>query len=84
MQHELTTFDLCHLVVVDDGTPFKGSLITIYGAFNLSRDVLAKRNHKGLTVENFHRFINNSDTIAAEERDTNNILFPTGIATGHA
>ena len=51
---------------------------------NLNHDVLAKRNYKGLTVEYFHRFLNKNVTVTAEERDTNDIFIPTGIATGYA
>ena len=47
-------------------------------------DVLAKRNHKGLTVEHFHPFLNKSVTIAAEDRGTNDIFVPAGIAAGYA
>ena len=50
----------------------------------LNNDGLAKRNSKGLTVENFHRFLIKSVTIAAEERGTNDIFVPTGIAAGFA
>ena len=47
---------------------------------NLNHDVLAKRNHKGLTVEHFHRFLNKSITIAAEDRGTNDMFFlPTSL-----
>ena len=51
---------------------------------NLNHDVLAKRNHKGLTVEHFHRFLNKSITIAAEDRGTNDIFVLDGIAAGYA
>ena len=55
MQHVLMKFGLCHLVVLD-GTPLKKALIAIYQALNLKYDILAKRNHKGLSVEHVHRF----------------------------
>ena len=84
MQHVLVKFVLCHLVVLDDGSPFKGAFIAMCNALRLNYDVLAKRNHKGLTVEHFHRFFNKSVTIAVEDRGTNEISFPTGIATGYA
>ena len=51
---------------------------------NLNHDVLAKRNHKGLTVEHFYRFLNKSVIIAAEDRGTNDIFVPAGIAAGYA
>ena len=53
-------------------------------ALNLNYNILAKRNDKGLSVEYFHRFLSESVTIAAEERSTNNIFFPAGIATRYA
>ena len=43
-------------------------------ALNLNYDVLDKRNHKGLTVDNYKRFFNKNVTIASEERGTNDIL----------
>ena len=84
MQHVLMKFGICHLVVLDDGSPFKGAFIAMCDALNLNYDVLAKRNHKGLTVEHFHRFLNKSVTIAAEDRGTNDIFVPAGIAARYA
>ena len=51
---------------------------------SFSYDILAKRNHKGLTVEYLYCFLNNSITIVAEERGTNNIFVPVNIATDYA
>ena len=84
MQHVLMKFGLCHLVVLDDGSPLKGAFIAMCNALNLNYDVLAKRNHKGLTVKNVHRFLNKSVTIAAEDRGTDDIFVPAGITTGYA
>ena len=85
MQHLLLKFGLCHLVILDDNTPFKGAFIVMCESLNLNHNVLAKRNDKGLTVEHFHRLLNKSVTIASEEHGTNNdILFPGGVAVGYA
>ena len=84
MQYVLLKFGMCHLVVIDDGTPFKGAFVAMCQALNLNYDVLAKRNRKGLSVENFHRFLNKSVTIAAEERGTNDIFVPASIAAAYA
>ena len=56
MQHVLLKFELCHPVVLDDGTPFKGTFITMCQALNLNYDILAKQNHKGMYVDYFRRF----------------------------
>ena len=84
MQHVLLKYDVCYLVVIDNNTPFKGSFDAMCQALNLNFDVLAKRNHKGLSVENFHRFLNKSVTIAAEDRGTNDIFVPASITAAYA
>ena len=84
MQHIFMKFGLCHLVDLDDGSPFKGAFIVMCDTLNLNYDVLAKLNHKGLTVEHFHRFINKSVTIATEDCGTNDIFVPAGINAGYA
>ena len=56
----------------------------MFQTLNLNFNVRAKRNHKGLSVENFHRFSNSCVTIPAEERGTTSIFVPAGIAAGYA
>ena len=51
---------------------------------NWNYDISAKRNHKGLSVEHFLRFLNESVYIAVEECDTNNMFVPTGSMTSYA
>ena len=55
-QHVLMKFDLCHLVVLDDGDPFKGAFVAMCKSLKINYDILANRNHKGLSVEHFHNF----------------------------
>ena len=74
MQYVLMRIGLCHMIVLDDGSPFKGAFI-MCDALNLNHNVLARRNHKSLTVEHFHRFLNKNVTIAAEDRGTNDTFF---------
>ena len=83
-QHALMNFGLCHLVVLDDGNPFKGPFVAMCKALKLRDDILAKRNHTRLSVEHFHRFLNMPTTIAIEDRQSNNVFVPAGIAVGYA
>ena len=53
-------------------------------ALHLKYNIRAKRNHKGLSVENFHHLLNNCVAIAAEERGTTSILVPASIAAEYA
>ena len=78
IQCVLIKFGLYHLIVLDDGTTFKGSFIASCEALN---DVLVKCNHKGLAVEHFHRFLNERVSIVAEVRDSNEIFVSVGIVT---
>ena len=75
MQYVLMKFGFFHLVVLDDKNPFKGVFIAMCDALNMNHDVLSKCNHKGLTVEHFHRFMNKSVTVATKDCGTNDILF---------
>ena len=77
-------FDLCHLVVIDDGTPFKDAFVAMFKALDLNYEILAKCNHKGLTIENFHRFLIKAVIIAMKDRQSNDVFVPVGIAAGCA
>ena len=84
VQHMVMKSGMCYIIVLDDGTPFKGAFVAMFQSLNLNYEILAKRNHKGLSVEHFHRFLNKSVTIAAEDRGTIDIFVPVGIAAGYA
>ena len=45
---------MCHVIVLDDGIPFKRVFILTCEALNLNHDALAKLNYKGITVEYHH------------------------------
>ena len=49
----------------------------------LTYDVLVKRNHKGSSVEHFHRFLNKATTITMEDRQSNDVFVPPAIAAGY-
>ena len=74
-QHVLMKFGVYHLVVIDDDPPFKDAFVTICLVLALNYDILAKRNHKGLTIENFHRFLNKAATKEMEDRQNNDVFF---------
>ena len=83
-QHVLIKFDVCHLVVIDDGTQFKGAFVVMCTALDLNYDIFAKRNHKGSTVEHFLRYLNKTMAIAMENHQSNDVFVPAGIAVGYA
>ena len=76
-------FSVWHIVVLNDGTPFKEAFVVMCQELNLNYDVLAKRNHKGLTVEFFYRFLNKSVTIATDKCVANYIFVPADVVAGY-
>ena len=71
---------VCHLVVLNDGTLSKGDFVTMCKALKLNYDILAKRNHMELLVEHFHRILNKATIIVVEDRQSNDVFVPAGIA----
>ena len=84
MQYVLLKFGICHLVILDDDSPFKGVFTVMCKALRINYYILAKRNDKGLLVVNFHRFINKAIAIAAEDRDANDVFVVANVATEYA
>ena len=68
MPHIILKFGICHLNILDNGSPFKDVFSTMCKALNIKYDILAKRNHKGFLVEKIHRVLNKTITIAVEDR----------------
>ena len=84
MQDVLLKFGICALMVINDGKPFKGLFTVTCTALKLSLDCTAKRNHKSLSVERYHRFPKKVVTIATSDRDTLNCFVEVGVSAGYA
>ena len=84
MQNVLRKIGLYLLVVLDDGIPFKGSFVEKWDAFYLRYGVAAKRNHKVVSVERCHRFLNKAHTMASNDRDTVGMFVEAGITIAYA
>ena len=83
-QQVLLQFGIYHLIIIDDGSPFKFTFIAMNKSLNINHDTLAKRNHTYLLIEKFYRFINKVITIVGEDRGKNDIFVAAGVATGYA
>ena len=51
IQDVFMKFGIFHLVVIDDGTPFKGICIAMCDCLQVKYKMVAKRSHKGVSVE---------------------------------
>ena len=70
--------------MIDNGTPFKAEFIAACDSLKIPFECAAKRNHKFLLVEKFHRFLNKLITIAVSDMDTLDCFVEAGILAGYA
>ena len=84
MESVLLRFGLCVLVVIDEGREFCGLFRSMCAKLNIRCHVVAKRNHKAVGVERFHRFLNHSQRICSEERGTPATFVECGLTTAYA
>ena len=70
MQDVFMNFGLYHLVLIDEGTLFKSIFTAMCDCVTINYQVVATYNHKGVSIERFHRFLNKVGTIAFNDRDT--------------
>ena len=70
MEQVILTFGISAVVVVDDGSTFKGAFRAMCESLKLTFWTLSKNNHQGLSVERYHRFLNKTQTITGNDRGT--------------
>lgn len=84
MEHVLLKFGLCVMVVCDAGSEFRGHFQAMCETLNLRFHLVAKRNHKAVGVERFHKFLNHAQKIGTEERGTSAAFVEIGMTTAYA
>ena len=84
MEGVLLKVGLCVVVVVDEGREFCSLFRDMCRLLNIKCHVVAKRNHKAVGVERYHRFLNHSQRICSEERGTPASFVECGLTTAYA
>ena len=74
MEHILLKFGLYIMVVCDDDNEFRGKFEQMCKALNIMYHVVAKRNHKVIGIEGFHKFLNHSEKIQLRNEGLHNHL----------
>ena len=69
MEQVVLTFGVCAIIVVDDGSEFKGIMTSVAKILRIDTWTLFRGNHKGNSVERFHRFLNKTQTISGNDRN---------------
>ena len=80
MESVVLSFGMVAVVVVDADSKFRGVFEELCNILKLVFWPLARGNHKGLSVERFHRFFNKTQTICGNDRCTHE-SFTTNIKT---
>ena len=84
VQEVLLKVGFCGLVVVDDGSTFKGKFVEVCTLLNIDVHVASRGNHKAVGVEHFHRFLNKAVGIAANDRGTNKVFVEAAHTAAYA
>ena len=71
MANIVLMFGICFVVVVDDGSSFKSTFIDMCIQVKIHYWCLSRGNHKGNSVERYHRFLNKTQAIVGNDRGTN-------------
>ena len=70
MEQVVLAYGMTAVVVVDDGSTYKGLFRDMCTALKLTLWPLSRGNHKGNSVEKYHRFLNKTQAIAGSDRGT--------------
>ena len=72
------------MVVVDDDSKFMGVFTQICKSLNIRLHRAAKRNHKAIGVERFHRFLNRFNTLVSHHRETFTCFVESSMIAAYA
>ena len=68
MEEVFLNFVTCAVIVVDDGINFKGTFQTMCKSLKITYWIISRGNHNRNSVEKFHWFLNNTQTITGGDR----------------
>ena len=84
MADVVLTFGMCSVVVIDDGSSFKGVFIQMCRTLDITHWVLSRGNHKGNSVEKYHRFLNKTQAISGNDRGTHDVYIQNAKTSQYA
>ena len=73
MANIVLSFEMVSVVVIDDGSSFKGVFIKMCTKLGVTYWCLSRGNHKGNSVEKYHRFLNKTQAISGNDRGTHDV-----------
>ena len=67
-------FGMCSVVVIEDGSTFKGVFILMCKHLKILYWCISRGNHLDNSVERYHRLLNKTQAIAGTDRGTNQVI----------
>ena len=74
----------CMVVAVDDDSKFMALFESMANALNIRLHRVAKRNHKAIGVERYHKFLNHNATILSAARQTHKCFVEVALVSAYA
>ena len=84
MADVVLSFGMCSVVVIDDGSSFKSVFIAMCDCLRIVYWCLSRGNHKGNSVERYHRFLNKTQAIAGNDRGTHDVYIQNAKTSQYA
>ena len=84
MSEVVLSFGMCSMVVIDDGSTFKSVFILMCTELKTNFWCLSRGNHRGNSVERYHRFRNKTQAIAGTDRGTHFVILQTAKTSQYA
>ena len=84
MESVLLKFGCCLVVIVDEDTKFMAIFESTAKVLKLRLHRAAKRNHKAIGVERYHRFLNHNMTIIGNARETHKCFVEVSMISAYA
>ena len=84
MSEIILSFDMRSVVVIGDGINFKSAFISMCKALKTNFWCLSRGNHRGMSVERYHRFLNKTQTISGSNRGTYSVILQNSKTSQYA
>ena len=84
MSDVVLSFGMCAVLVIDEGSNFKGVFQEMCSILKITCWPLSRGNHKGLSVERYHRFLNKTQAIAGGDRGTHEVFIQNAKTSQYA
>ena len=78
------SFGMCSIVVIDDGSSFKGVFVAMCNALDLTYWCFSRVNHRCNSVEHYRIFLNKTQEIARNNRGKHDIYIQNAKTSQYA